>query len=224
MTQPPPVVSVRGEATLEVDPDIAVLSISLNVRERDREETLRVMGEQGRALAEIADRFGAGIEKFETGDLGVYPEMREGSLDRVAFYVGHTTLTITVVDFAVLSDLIVAAGELPLVQVYGPQWQLRPSSPWRREARTAATTDAIRRAREYAEAFGCQLIGLLEVSDSGMTDGSQVGMTHEGRMSMSKMDSGQAALDLQPVKQQVYGSIEARFSMSAPPNIDRLGT
>ena len=74
----------------------------------------------------------------------------------------------TVGDFTVLGELVprLAAGEM--VGVTGPAWRLRPGSPVYRQVRLAAARDAIQRAREYAEAFGGRVTGLVEAADTGL--------------------------------------------------------
>ena len=47
-------------------------------------------------------------------------------------------------------------------------WALRPDSPVYRDARLAAARDAMVRAREYAEAFGGSIAGLIEAADAGL--------------------------------------------------------
>jgi uncharacterized protein YggE len=44
-------------------------------------------------------------------------------------------------------------------------WALRPDSPFYRDARLAAARDAKVRAREYAEASGGTIAGLIEAAD-----------------------------------------------------------
>jgi uncharacterized protein YggE len=100
--------------------------------------------------------------------------------------------------------------------VHGPWWQLRSSSDVYRQARMAAVGDAVRRAREYAAAFGVTLTGLLEVADRGMSSsGSGAGV--QLRAAHASASHGRSAsFDFEPSRQQVFGQIEARFSIEEP--------
>ena len=96
----------------------------------------------------------------------------------------------------------------------GPGWRLRPDSPALEQARLDAVGDAIRRARQYAAAFGAQLTRLLEVSDVGH---SGYGLRVAGAMdSMARFESSDIPLDLTPARQEVHGAVEVRFAMSEP--------
>ncbi|WP_324276484.1 SIMPL domain-containing protein [Blastococcus brunescens] len=74
-------------------------------------------------------------------------------------------------------------------------------------------TDAVRRARQYAAAFGGRLTGLLEVSDTGLGGGLRVAAS---MASMARFESSDLQLDLTPPRQEVQGAVEVRFAMSAP--------
>jgi uncharacterized protein len=81
-------------------------------------------------------------------------------------------------------------------------------------ARLEAVTDAVRRARQYAAAFGARLTGLLEVSDAGLGGG---GVRVAAPMAaMARFDSAELHLDLAPPRQEVHGAVEVRFAMSEP--------
>ena len=106
-----------------------------------------------------------------------------------------------------------ALGRLDDVEVSGPYWRLRPDSGAVEEARLAAVRDAVRRARQYAAAFGAELTALVEVSDTGLGGG---GLRVAGAMdSMARFES-EPHLDLVPARQTVHGAVEVRFTMSQP--------
>ena len=104
----------------------------------------------------------------------------------------------------------------------GPEWQLRPDSPVRRAARLAAARDAILRAREYAEAFGGTITGLVEAADTGLLGGSPQEATFvasSGRVMSSRGGPGEEGFlqfDFEPASQRVTAQVEARFTMTAP--------
>jgi uncharacterized protein YggE len=211
-----PIVSVRGEVTIEADPELAVVSIGVVARGPDYRQTLDLLSQRSRAVVDIVARYTIGIEKSETTGLHVYPELTDSKTERVRRYAGQATTSVTVNDFAVLSELIVATRDVELVQINGPWWQLRPNSEVYRTARLAAAKDAVVRAREYAEAFGVQLTGLLEIADQGMSGSHPImakgiGLSFAG----AEVHDG-ASLDLQPARQQVTGQVEARFTITQP--------
>jgi uncharacterized protein YggE len=209
-----PIVSVRGEATIEVDPEIAVVSIGVVARGPDYQQTLDLLSQRSRAVTEIVSGFSSGIAKSETAGLHVCPELSNSKSERVRRYSGQTTTSVTVDDFDVLSDLIMRTSSIDLVQINGPWWQLRPDSEAYRTARLAAARDAVVRAKEYADAFGVQITGLVEIADQGLS-GSHPVMAKAVGLSFSARDEAQA-FDLQPARQQVTGQVEARFTVTQP--------
>jgi len=213
-----PMVSVRGQAILEVDPEIAVLSLTAQAQSNSRTDAVAVLSGRVAAIGAVLDAHAAAIEKRETSGLQVYPEFDPKS-GKPRRYHGRCTTSVTVTDFAALSDLVVEASAIELADVSGPWWQLRPTSDVYRQARLAAVTDAVRRAHEYAAAFGVNVESLIEVADQGMSVSNPV--MHKGdRMAMRSVAfAGEAAdvsIDLEPARQQVTGQIEARFTMGQP--------
>jgi uncharacterized protein len=212
MTQPhpEPSVSVRGEALLVVDPEIADLDVTVRTPARDRQTALERCRAAQEQVAAVVHRAGDVVETAETTGVSVYLEHSPGRPgDPVASQ--HTRLRIGALD--AVGELLVALGRLDDVEVNGPSWGLRPDSPAHERARLAAVSDAVRRARSYAAAFGAQLIALLEVSDPGI-GGS--GLRVAAGMAALSSEAGDLALDVTPVRSEVRAAVEVRFAMSEP--------
>jgi uncharacterized protein YggE len=215
-----PVISVRGEAILEVEPEVAVVWVSVMARDKDRRRAVDLLAERtNRVTAEIKG-YGEAIEKLDSGRVSVRPEFREGKpRERITGYVAEASLTATIADFQVLGDLMTGLAAREMVAVTGPEWGLRPGSPVHRDARLAAAKDATQRAREYAEAFGGTVTGLIEAADIGLLAEPQPPrpMYRAVRAAgMSLAAEGEPEFDFEPAKQTVTAHIEARFTMTAP--------
>jgi hypothetical protein len=219
-----PVISVRGETTLEVEPEIAVVGVTVQARDRDRETVLRRLADRNREITDLIKGYGEAVEKLESGPVSVRPELKEKRAgERVAGYLANASTTVTIRDFTVLGELIVSLADAELATVDGFWWALRPGSPVYREARLAAARDAMVRAGEYAEAFGGQLGDLLEAADSGLLNaqarsdrwGFSGPRAAAGRASR-KAESAPPELDLEPERQTVSAQVEARFEMTRP--------
>src|ERR1700754_2844096 len=148
MAEQLPVVVVRGEATREVPPEQAVLSVTASARDRDRETVLTRLAARSASVRAVLDAYGEGIEKRETSQVSIYPDMKRRSDTPVA-YVGSAGTTVTVTDFALLGELMVRLAGLDQVAVSGPWWQLRPGSKAGADVRAEAIADALQRATEY---------------------------------------------------------------------------
>ncbi len=205
-----PQVVVRGEAVLRVPPEVADLGVTVRCQARDRESALEACAARNREVTAVLAAAGDAVEAQETTGASVHLE-RDGSGATTPVATVGTRVTVARPDVA--GDLVVALGRLPDVEVWGPSWHLRPGSPVPGQARLAAVEDAVRRARQYAAAFGAELVELVEVADTGL--GSSVRVAGAVPL-MATFESGAPALDLAPAPQEVHGSVEVRFTMSAP--------
>jgi uncharacterized protein len=207
-----PVVVVRGESVHEVPPEIAQFGVTVAARDRERKATIARLAQRSQALRALIDGYGDAIERRETGGLNVWPELKKPS-EKVAAYHGTVTTTVTVVDFTVLGELMLRLSDQDQTTVNGPWWQVRPGSPVHGEARRAAISAAIAKAREYAEAVGARVTGLLEIADVG---------TGERPMMLRAFSAGGHGdealpqLDLDPQVQTVQEIVVARFAISEP--------
>jgi uncharacterized protein YggE len=206
-----PQVVVRGEAMLVVEPEIADVDVTIRVRARDRQTALeRCSARQDEVAAVVADA-GDAVELTETTGVSVHLEVRDRRAPGEPVASLHTRLTLGRLD--AVGELVVALGRLDDVEVSGPYWRLRPDSGVFEQARLGAVRDAVRRARQYAAAFGAELSALVEVSDTGVGSG---GLRVAGAMAPMARFEGEPHLDLVPARQEVHGAVEVRFTMSEP--------
>jgi uncharacterized protein len=215
-----PVISVRGEAWLEADPEVAVINVRVQARDRDRRAVLDRLVSRNRQVLDLVREYGDAVDKVESGPAGAHPELKpKGDRERVTGYAGQASVRVTVRDLSVLGELVARLAELELVTVAGPWWSLRPDSPVHREARVAAARDATRRAQEYAAAFGGRLGELIEAADVGLlTSQATPHRAPAPRWTAAASRMGgpvdeTPSLDLEPVSQSVTAQVDARFAM-----------
>ncbi|GAA2044620.1 hypothetical protein GCM10009839_55440 [Catenulispora yoronensis] len=219
----PIVVSVRGEANLEADPELCEFAVTVTARDRDHRTALEQLTRRNKELLDqVKADYGDALEKLETGRFGVYPEWRSRKSDKVGPYQGSVRVRIVVKDFAVLGEMVTKLADGEGRAVDGPYWSLRRDSEVYQRARTEAVSEALRRGHEYAEAVGSTLVELLELADTGMSGGSAAHPQGRAVYAMAASAPGGAAydgppaLDLEPVRQTVYAAVEARFSATQP--------
>ncbi|MEU8823874.1 SIMPL domain-containing protein [Streptomyces sp. NPDC048636] len=214
-----PRLAVRGEARLEVDPETARLGITVAARGSDRRAALADLTRRNKDVLDLVTSYGDAIETVETGAFTLTPELTaKGRHERVRAYHGRVHLTVTIADFTVLGELTTRLGDAELTTVNGPRWALRPDSPVHREARQEAVRQAVRRAREYAEAVGASLVALVELADleaEGAAMSPAASVTHRSRSGYGGAEQA-PALDLEPERQTVYAHVNARFTMTRP--------
>jgi hypothetical protein len=214
-----PVISVRGEATLEVEPEIAVVWVVVMARDADRRKAVDLLAGRSGRIGDMIKGYGDAIEKLESQPVNVQPVFSGGKVrEKVSGYLARAGFTVTVGDFAVLGDLVAGLAGADMATVAGPDWRLRPDSPVYRAARLAAAKDATRRAGEYAEAFGGRISGLVEAADSGlMADTGRATFMAAARAApAAAMDGSTAEFDFDPAMQTVSAQVEARYTMTAP--------
>jgi uncharacterized protein YggE len=217
-----PIVAVRGEAVLEVDPEVATVGVAVSARDPDRAKTLNALNERVTRVQTVVKGFGDAVERVETSAVRVSPQLKGGKpRERVAGYVAVVQHNITVVGFDHLGELLAQVSDQEMTEVTGPWWRLRDGSPVHRRAREAAVHDAVQRAREYASALGSQLVGLVELADARLlSEGPVVAMAAGAPrgMALGRRETGpdEFTFDIEPAKQTVRATVEARFRIAEP--------
>jgi uncharacterized protein len=206
-----PLVSVRGEAFREVPPELAVFSVTVSARDKDRQTTITRLAERSAALRATLDQHPDAIERRETGGVQIQPQLKRGN-EHVTAYHGSVTTTVTVIDFEVLGELLLRLAGQDQTSISGPWWQLRPGSTAGAEVRRAAIADALHRAREYADAVGARVDRLVEISDEGAGGGGAHLM-----MRAAAFDLGSSPeLNIDPQQQTVQAAVVVRVAITDP--------
>jgi uncharacterized protein YggE len=217
-----PRIAVRGEARLEVDPEIARIGITVAARGTDRRTALDDLTRRNATVLDLVKSYGEAVEHLETGGFSITPELtKHGRGERVHRYHGRVNITAELADFTTLGELTTRLADLDLTRIDGPWWALRPDSPVHRQARQQAVREAVQRAREYAEALGTSLAALVELADIGAENAETYGSPQRRMRSMAfaggaAEDTAAAPLDLEPQRQHVYAQVNARFTMRPP--------
>ncbi|MEU5991424.1 SIMPL domain-containing protein [Spirillospora sp. NPDC047418] len=214
-----PLISVRGEAVLEAEPEIARLSVHVQSQESDRRAALDRLTERNQRCLDLVRSYGDAVEKVETGGLAITPllkyKRREGD---VRAYRGTVWIKIVVVDFAVLGELVARLGDLERTYVSGPEWELRRDSEVYERAARQAAHEAVARARGYAEALGARLTGLVELSDEGVGRGQEPPIALAAAYGRAPGGAAEEPepIDLEPETQIVRATVQARFTATQP--------
>lgn len=217
-----PLLSVRGEAVLEVEPEIARVEVSVAAVTADRAGTVRLLRERAAAVDKIMASFPGAIDRTEVSGARVGPQPGRGQRDEGCGYHGAVHHVITVSGFDQLGELMAQLSDQDLTEVGGPWWELRPDSPVYRAARVAATRDAVRRGRDYASALGSDLAGLVELTDTRMLAEprgqaeQRAGIAAARLPQRARAAGSEPGFELSPARQLVRASVEARFTITEP--------
>ncbi|MGM1078611.1 SIMPL domain-containing protein [Streptomyces sp. H28] len=214
-----PRLTVRGEAHLDVAPELARLDITLTARGRDRRTTLDDLTRRNAAVSDLVRSYGDGVDHLETGSLTVTPELASrGRGERVRTHHGTLRLAAELSDFAVLGELATRLADLELTRVDGPWWSLRPGSSAHRTVRQQAVRDAVRRAHEYAEALDTTVAALVELTDTGAPDAlpETVAGVRRGFARAADDQAPPPPLNLEPQRRHLHAEVTARFTLVPP--------
>ncbi|GAA0507239.1 hypothetical protein Ade02nite_50580 [Paractinoplanes deccanensis] len=211
-----PTIVVRGEALREVPPELAVLSVTVSARDRDREAVIDRLLQRSAEVRDVLDSAGGddgAIERRETGGVQVFPELKRGS-ERVVAYSGSVSATVFVTDFEALGALLLRLAGLEFATVAGPWWQLRPGSKAGADVRREAIADALNRAREYAAAVGARVDRLVEIADEGVGGSPVMLRAAAAGYDMAARES--AGFELDPQQQTVQAAVTVRVTITEP--------
>ncbi|MFD7015435.1 SIMPL domain-containing protein [Streptomyces sp. NPDC059928] len=218
-----PRLAVHGEAHLDVDPELARITVTVTARGTNRRTTLDDLTHRNTHIITLVKSYGDAVEKLETSAFSLSPELtKHGRGERVKTYRGTACTSAELTDFTALGELTTRLADLDLTRVDGPWWSLRPNSPAHSEVRRRAVHQAVARAREYADALGTTLAALIELSDPGAENTAPAyGRPAAAGMAFRSAAPGSAepttpALDLEPQRQSVHARVNARFIMTPP--------
>jgi len=169
-TQPPPAISVTGEARISVPPDMAqidggVISEAKTAREASDANNAAM----GKVLLALK---GAGIDEkdYQTSRLSLQPQSspsRSGGPPAITGYRATNRVTIRLHDVTKLAsviDTLVGAGAN---DIGGTSFMVSQASKLLDDAREQAIADARRKAEIYARAAGVTLGEPLNISEGG---------------------------------------------------------
>ncbi|MGC4996026.1 SIMPL domain-containing protein [Streptomyces sp. DT195] len=212
-----PLLAVRGEAEFQAEAEIARIGVTVTARGRDRRTTLDDLTRRNTAALDLLGSYGEAVPDLTTGALSVTPELSErGRGERVRSHQGVVRIDAEITDFTVLGELTARLAESELTELDGPWWSLRPDSPVHAEARRRAVADALRRAREYADALGTSLAALTELADTGADRPRNVSAFGRSARRAAEVAESAGPVELQPAQLWVSAQVTARFTLVPP--------
>ena len=208
-----PIVTVRGEAQIEVPPDRATLLVTVHSAGDSAERVRAELADASGRIGGLLDQYAAAIEQSSTSGLHIGPVFHRRTGTRITGYRGTFSTHIVVRDLESLSPIVFALAPLPNSQIDGPWWSLRPDNAAYRGVRLSAIGDARRRADDYAGAVGATVLDLVEISD---LDTGFHGMREMRSIALAKGMADDATFEFEPALQTVSGQVTVRFTITTP--------
>lgn len=177
-------VTVAGEATTKVEPDAAVLNISVVTQSPQaitaQQENARKTEAVTAAIKNIA---GANAE-IKTSDYSLQPQYddRDNRLPKIAGYDARNSVIVTMNDLKNVGAVIDAASHAGANSIDNVSFILRQTSPARGQALADATHQAMNKAQSIAQALGGRVLRVIEENESA-TLTSERGMEYQASIS-----------------------------------------
>ncbi|MGL6211628.1 MAG: SIMPL domain-containing protein [Paracoccaceae bacterium] len=163
-------ITVTGEATVAVQPDLATLSMGVTTQGATATEA---MAANTAALAVVLERLrGTGIAErdLQTSNLSLSPNWvgyESGSTPTISGYTATNMLTVRVRALDSLGSVLDAAITDGANTLNGLTFELAEPRPKMDEARVAAMGDATARAKLLVEAAGAKLGPVISINEGG---------------------------------------------------------
>lgn len=162
-------VTVSGDATVNAQPDTAILVFSVvtqnAVAVEAQQENARL---SNRVLDALRRAAGIGAE-VKTSGYSLNPQRvyKEGQPPTITGYEARNSVTVTMGKLDLVGAVIDAAGKAGANNVDGISFTLRADKSVRDQALTNATTEAMSKAQTIAKALGGRLVRIAEVLEAG---------------------------------------------------------
>ena len=168
---PPPAISVSGEANVAVAPDLAQLEGGVTSEAKTaREASEANNAAMGKVLLALK---GAGIDEkdYQTSRLSLQPQYApigpNRTVPQISGYRASNRVTIKVRDAAKIANVIDTLVGAGANEIGGINFIVTQASRALDEARTKAVADARRKAEIYAKAAGVTLGEPISISEEG---------------------------------------------------------
>lgn len=208
----PAVIVVTGDAQIRVAPDEATVSIGI-VRQA---KTAAVAQEQanavGREILAAITQAGIAANDIKTAGLRLSPMYEERSLPpRISGYQASNVVRVRVADLNKVGPVIDAGLRAGANEIQGLQFGLRDDLAARRQALKQAVTEARSKADAIAEAAGVQILGPLEISESG---GFVPRVEYGGDMMMARaMAAPPPPAPVSPGELEIHAGVTIRYQI-----------
>lgn len=225
------VISVRGEASAVVAPDLAALFCQVRTTAAGKAAALATAADVLRNveadLAGLGGVVAAGDGRrvplcWVASSASSYEEMywdRHTDEQRPTGQVSASVnVEVRVRDLELLQPVGAALARHDRIHVHQVSWHVDEDNPAWPRVRADAIKAALQRARDYAAALGGSVSSVEQIADSGLlTAGGEAGpMMRAAAGHVGLAGGGQETPQLDPVPQQLTAVIEARVIAAVP--------
>lgn len=182
-----PTVSVTGEATISVPPDIAQIDSGVTTEDKTAREASEANNKAMAGVLQALKNAGLAEKDIQTSRLSLSPQSAPGRNANAPFqitgYRASNRVTVTIRDIAKVADTIDVLVGAGANEISGISFAVSKASKLLDDARSEAVADARRKAEIYAKAANISLGAPVSISEE----------TTPGPVPYRKMAAGIAA-------------------------------
>ncbi|MBA86184.1 SIMPL domain-containing protein [Thalassobius sp. S69A] len=163
-------ITVTGEGTVQMAPDMAVISLGVTHQDKD---AARAMARASGAAADVLERLstmGIAARDVQTSSVTlspIYTRRKDAGPMEIEGFRAGLSMSVRVRDLPKLGAVLGAVVQDGANQFSGLQFALSQPQEAQDAARKDAVADALRKAGLYAQAAGASLGDVLQISENG---------------------------------------------------------
>lgn len=189
-------ITVSGNATVQAQPDTAILTISVVTQGRRAIDAQQDNATKTDTLVQALKASSGTGGEIKTSGYSVQPMRvyRENQPPTITGYEARNTVTVTLSDLKKVGSVIDAATQAGANDISGIAFTLRQDRPARDRALTEATREAMSKAEVVASALGRKVTRIVEVQEEGFLRPPQP--VYQAEAFMAKRDSAATPIEV----------------------------
>ncbi len=170
-TKPDHTISVTGQGKVTVVPDMATVSLGVNVERDSAKAARQAAADQMTKIVAALKALGIADEDIATAHVSLGPtyDYPTNAQPKIRGYQLQNTVTVTVRDLAKVSDVVDGAVQAGATTVNGVTFDVKDRAAAEAKARDAAVKDAKTKADTLANGLGTSIQGVASVSEQVQT-------------------------------------------------------
>jgi uncharacterized protein len=160
-------VTVAGEATAKVEPDTAIVTISVVTQSPQALTAQQQNAEKSEAVSNAVKATAGSSAELKTSDYTLQPQYdnRDNRLPKIIGYDARNSIIVTMTDLKNVGGVIDAASRAGANSIDGISFVLKQTSPARGQALADATQQAMNKANSIANALGGHVLRVVEENE-----------------------------------------------------------
>ncbi|MCA1593794.1 MAG: SIMPL domain-containing protein [Acidobacteria bacterium] len=162
-------VSVTGDAVVQSQPDTAIIMLAVVTQNASASEAQAENASKSDAVVRAVKAAAGANAEVKTGGYSLQPQYvyKEGTAPTITSYIVRNSVIVALSELGRVGGVIDAASRAGANSVDNLAFTLRRDQQARTQALSAATREAVAKARTIAEALGGRVVRVVEVQEAG---------------------------------------------------------